>query len=534
VAVVPLLYLPFYEPEKFVSGDDMFMQSKLLLWQNVGYRIHWNAGPGDLARPAPPNDEHPVVRFHQSKARHLVVRAPIRTSKSWSAAIELLHDGLPMIDLETKASALDDQVVWAIGVNYGAIKEWEYLYGYLSRNKFELIRQLGGRVVSDYNNAPGGNLRVVVEWPWMNRSGRQARSVWEGKSSENEKSLQGEEVRTACLSEAAEHSQYTVDQYLEGRCGRILYPTSPDKKAFWIYQMIQKGDAEEIVYTRECNPAYDWTRYVSAKAKAISTWGSVEKAFDFREQMEGEWMFYEGAVLPFRWQPVADLPSHIVNEADPRWVGIADWLPHADYAVSMDYGFTDAAAALLWAIGTDGQKVILADYKQKYRNPNAFVSEMRAAFEGAFGITVKRWIPDPQKPELTDILRECGLPLFQPAKSADIRDRAASSMALVEALSTNEETGRIPLLIHERCGDTIREWKLLRRKESVTDQWAKSALLGEDHLFDAARYGAHALRHWKVERKPAAWMADYQKRLRMQQDAAHWRRNWAGVREVRV
>jgi hypothetical protein len=107
-------------------------------------------------------------------------------------------------------------------------------------------------------------------------------------------------------------------------------------------------------------------------------------------------------------------------------------------------------------------------------------------------------------------------------------------MALVEMLSTDATTGRTPLLIHERCEDTIREWKLLRRKESVSDQWAKSALEGEDHLFDAARYGAFALRTRSCERKPAAWMKDYQRHLRRVEDMARTRRQWSGVREVRI
>jgi hypothetical protein len=527
VAVVPLLY-----PNADVDPHEAWMGSKRRLFDLIGYKIKWVPGPGDLARPQPA--EHPVIKMHSSQSRHLVVRAPIRTSKSYSTAPELVHDGLPMIDTVTKRSAFDDQIVWAVGVTYKSIKEWEYLYDYLSQNKFELIRSLGGRVTSDYNNAGGGNLMVVAEWPWPSRNGRTARTVWEGKSSENEKSLQGDEVRTACLSEAAEHSQYTVDQYLEGRCGRILYPTSPDKKAFWIYQMIQKGDAEEIVYTRECNPVYDWDRYVKARAKAISTWGSVEKAFDFREQMEGEWMFYEGAVLPFRWQQIESLPPHVVSERDPRWSEIEDWLSYAEYAVSMDYGYSDAAAAVLWAIGPNGQKLILADLKEKYLNANAFIARMRKGFEDKFKIRVGSWVPDPQKPELTDLLREYGLPLYMHERAHDVRDRAASSMALVEALSTDALTGRTPLLIHERCEETIREWKLLRRKESVTDQWAKSALEGEDHLFDAARYGAYALRNRSANRKPAQWLKEHNRNIRAREDMAMWRRGWAGVREVRI
>jgi hypothetical protein len=512
----------------------MWSSSKNLLAKLVDYEVKWTPGPGDLARHEP--KVHPVKQFHSSTARHLVVRAPIRTSKSWSAAFECLHDLLPRIDPKTNRPVDDERTVWEIGTDYETLKEWEYTWGYLYPDDFKLVRALGGRVTQKYNTPTSGNLRLVIEWgPAV--SGRVAKSILVGKSSRNEMSLQGEEVVTSCLSEAAEHEQRIVDKYLAGRSQRVLYPTTPKRKALWIYQMIQNGLAEEIVYTRECNPVYNWSRYVDERNKAIATWGSAEAALEFLEQCEGEWVFHEGKLLPFRWIPSGDMPTHVVSERDSRWRGIADWLRYAEYSVSMDYGYTDHAASHLWAIGPEGQKLIVGEVHERYLHNQAFISRLHDTYRKLLPAhaKVREWIPDPQKPELTRLMAEAGLPVWKGLSSHLHRDRTASFRALIEALSVDERTGQIPLLIHERCTDTIHELKHIRKKENWHgDEFATAAIEGNQDCVDSLRYGALALRHKKAIRTPQLDIERHMRAVedRLEREASF--QSWAGRREARI
>lgn len=512
----------------------MWLSSKDLLARAVGYEVKWVPGPGKLFRPEPRKEEHPVVRFHSSRARDITVRAPIRTSKSYAAAFECLHDGFPRIDPKTRRPVEDEIVVWLVGNDYETLKEWEYVWSYLYPNDFDLVKSLGGTVTQKGNTASQGNLRITIEWG-RGVSGRVAKTIYCGKSSKNETSLQGEEVRTSCLSEAANHDERIVAKYLAGRSKRILKPTTPKRSAMWIYNAVRLGLSEEIVFTRECNPVYDWKRYAAEREKAILTWGKIENALDFLEQQEAEWVFSGGSLTPFRFDAFGELPSHIVSETDPRWDEVSEWLRFADFYISMDYGYTDEACALLWAVGPEGQKLILAEVYEKGLHNAAFINRMREVLERHATTVVKEWIPDPQKPELTKLLSECGLPVWTGMPSHFHRDRTASFRALIDMLSTDETTGKIPLLVHARCENTIREWKVVRKRDDWTgDEFAKAAIEGRDHALDAARYGALAIRHYRAQRNNMAWVKRHEEAFRERLDREESYRSWVGIREARV
>lgn len=501
-------------------------ESKARLFEILGYRIH----------------AEPVRQAHLSTARYLVLRAPARTSKSYSAAPEAVHSFLPWVDPVAKKPVHEEQVIWAVGVNYDSstLKEWEYIWAYLSRNDFELVRALGGTVTQKYNSPNSGNLRVVAEWgPCTN--GRTARTVITGKSSSNEISLQGEEVFDCILSEAAEHDERVFRKYLETRCQRIIFPTTPKRKALWLYELTQRGlddpklGVEEIFYTRECNPTYDMGRYEAAKARSAATYGDCANDPEFMEQFEGEWVFHEGKVLPFRWLDTGNLRSHVVSESDPRWPEIKDWIPYADHVVSLDYGYTDPAVAHFTAIGPHGQMLQYDEIHAKLLSHQEFVDRCRAK-EREHGIEVALWVPDPQRPEITKLLRHAGLPIFTGLTSAIHRDRASSSMALVDLLSTDPAVGSPRLLIHARCQQTIREWKQLRRKEEVSDQWGSAALVGRDDHFDAARYFAKACIRYKASKRLAdeQWLDTHYKSMRLRHAREASLRRWGGVSQARL
>lgn len=505
--------------------------AKFKLFDAIGYKPHWAAHPRWSPECPTP---HPVEQFHRSTAQHLVARAPARTSKSYASAPELVHAFLPDIDQQTLLPAHDEQVVWAIGVDYGTLKEWDYVWSYLAADDFALVRALGGTVTSKYNSPNAGNLRIVAEWG-KGVSGRTARTVLVGKSSQNETSLQGEEVKLAVLSEAAEHEHRVVEKYLLTRCHRILYPTTPKRRALWLYELIERGredkalSVEEVVFTRECNPEYPWHLYETARAKALATYGDWRDSPEFMEQFEGEWVFHEGKVLPFRWIDDDHLRAHVVSERDDRWPEFASWLPFADWIVSMDYGFTDAAVALFFAVSSDGQHLLVDEVHERFLSNVEFRDRIRSK-ERELRIKPRLYVPDPQKPEVTKLLRETGIPIFAGMNRHEHRDRPSSARALVDLLSVDPAIGRPRLHVHERCTRTIREWKMLRRKEptasEAADEWAKSQLVGEQHHFDAARYYAKACRHHRATVTDDQWVRDHDRawkaRLARQQMAARW------------
>jgi hypothetical protein len=237
-------------------------------------------------------------------------------------------------------------------------------------------------------------------------------------------------------------------------------------------------------------------------------------------------------VLPFRWLDSNPLRSHVVSEADDRWPSIADWLPYAEHVVSLDYGYTDPAVAHFYAIGTQGQMLQYDEIHEKHLSHQEFVNRCRAKVN-EHGVEVDLWVPDPQRPEITKLLRQAGLPLFTGLTSAAHRDRASSSMALVDLLSTDPAVGSPRLLIHSRCQQTIREWKHLRRKEEVSDQWGAAALVGRDDHFDAARYFAKACRKHRATRlADDHWLDLHMKSMRLRHAGEARMRSWGGVRQV--
>lgn len=479
--------------EAYFFGES-YLESKFRLFGLLNYKVY----------------DEPVRQFHNSQATALIASAPARTSKSYSGAIELVHDAFPKMVIggnkpQPIDTGLDEKLIWMVGIDYDTIKEWDYVWSMLIER--ELLATMGATVTKAHNSPKQGNMQIVARWG-NTTEGRPYKTILQGKSANNPRSLQGEEIATALMSEAADHDRATNEKYLSTRCGRIIYPTTPKRSGLWLYEMIQAGDTdpslgiESFKYTRYCNPRYDHDRYERAKKKASLLFGSPENSPGFLEEFEGEWTFEGGKVLPFRWLDSAGFQSHVV-ETDPPWF---------DYAyciTSMDYGYTDPGVILFWALGPEGEVHIFDSlYEQSLSNPE-FIQRGRE-IEKRWEIDVKQWVPDPQKPEMTKLLRQYGLPVFSGINPGKHRDRAASSMALVDLMSPNPDTGKVSFTIHSRNERVIAEWKHLRRKEDYAgDPYAAASIVGADHAFDAGRYGAMVLRRKTAPERQRSWIEEY-------------------------
>jgi hypothetical protein len=471
--------------------------------------------------------ESEVKRYHASEDPLRVVTSAARTSKSWSAAHDHCHDVFPDIDRETMTPALpeglDAHRVWFVGVNFEPLKEWDYCWKMLIDDG--LAEATGAKIESAQNRPQNGLMRIKLNWG-KDRYGNIVRSMVEGKSANNEKSLQSEEVKSLVLAETADHERRIWDRYLSTRSRFTTWPTTPHSKADWIKEMIDQADTDEMPgvssyrFTPHCNPTYDWSRFWNEHAKAESrVLGKIltppmgHDCFDpmmeckarhdhqFAEIFCGDWTMESDRVIPFRWKSFHGEVSHVLDQ-------LPDWFDGSRRFFACDYGYSDPTAALWIAMGPDGDLLIYREIYETKMVPEDLVRRVREESE-RHGERLEYYVGDPQKPEVSVYMRRLGLPVWDRNKRA-MRDRASGFMRLVDVMSVQPSTGRPRLYVlsdranHNRdgsailaadgkpalygCPRTIREWKLLRRKVGSGDQWATASILGDDHSADAIRY----------------------------------------------
>lgn len=463
--------------------------------------------------------EDVVGAFHACEDRIRISSAPARTSKSWSAFgeanwwvfpdFEVFEDRL----LPMQVRENDDRRLWTVGPDYQTNKEFDYLWTtwVTQRKRWGLPY----RILKKSYSPKQGNMEIVLDWG-EDKFGQPVRVRIEGRSSTNPESLQGEEVDFLILSEAAEHAEKIWTRYLSTRTRFAVFPTTPKIKAEWLREMIQLGEEHDDVgissfsFTPLCNPSYDWTRFWQEHAKAESrVVGKIETAIPkgdaappfehdcfhgascqamrdpwFAEQFGGRWTHEADRVIPFVW----DGPmSHVIHDIPP-------WFDIAKRYVAIDYGYTDPACVHWYAVGPDGTVLLYREIYQNRIDPQKIVHMIQEISLDA-GEHIEHYCPDPQKPEVHRFMQELGLPIFCKDKKA-MRDRASGHHRLVDALSIDPAIGRPKLFVlaegvHEGygCPRTIKEWKLLRRREGVTaDEWSTAAIAGADHAYDCVRY----------------------------------------------
>ena len=451
-----------------------------------------------------------VEDFHNSKARTRIVHAPAPTSKSFAAAHEALYHCFPsweVIDGKTcfLREPTGERRIWLVGPNYNTIKEWDYLWWHLVvRHKQNPLGQMY-EIESKSNSPQQGNLRIVLQFP-EDRYGIPVQVIIEGKSASNPESLQGEQVYLAVLSEAAELDERVLSRYLGTRCRYIIAQTTPKLSAEWLHKLISDGhdhpalSIESFQFTPKANPQYDWDLYWIEHQKAEShIHGKVltepygHDCFAnlsictasahpwFAEQFQGQWTGADERLLPFG-------AHHVIDE-------VPKWCRDARHFVSCDYGYSDAAVALFWAVGERDSLVILGEVYERQITATDFVGHIHEHAR-LLDVHPDYFVGDPKQPQVARLMRDRGLPVWDVDKRA-MSDRAAGFHAIVDALAIDPVLGYPRLrVISDRakgvfgCPQTIREFKNLRRKVStVQHEWATGAVIGDDHAVDACRYG---------------------------------------------
>jgi hypothetical protein len=452
-----------------------------------------------------------VKAFHDSEAFVRIIEAPARTSKSYSAAPEFVHRALPH-------KPLLSSLQWIIGTDYKTNKEWQYVWEALvdGRDRWTMD---GHRIQIEkaHNNPDNGDMLIVIDWG-KGPHGR-AKAIIEGKSSNNERSLQGEHVTQLGLSEAAEHLARIWEKYLSTRYTWSIFPTTPKQDGMWLKEMSDLGKTdpslsiETFTYPPHANPYYDFEKFKREERKAASRseTGRAEDDPYFAEQFLGRWTMYTGRVLPLEQRNLVTL--------DPAWLEVSKIF------VSVDYGYEDACVALFWAVLPSGALLIWDEIYERHLTTHEFVEKIGRKLEG-HEHRVAYVCGDPKQPQVARYMADYGLHVIDVNKRAQV-DRAVGHRRLVDLLSVDPDRGHPMLFLAEdRCPKGISEWRTLRYREGYNNEYGATALKGADHFFDAGRYGVMTRPEPtapEVE-DPTAWVRDIERERNRERWASRWNR----------
>lgn len=421
---------------------------KFNIFKRLGYKIY-----------------HPEVRrFHESLASTKVCYAPARTTKSYSAAHELLIYCL-----------LNDTMSWIVGPSYDlAEKELRVVFSQLVTNG----QKLGIEPPSSYSmNKRAGTM--FIKWEKRN-------SVVEGKSAERpDRSLLGERVHVALYSEAAQMKRVIRERFIYPRLmldsGTELIPSTPAGGAEWMWELSLKGQEpewkgiiESFHWDFTANPLYPKSEFEKAR-KVLG-----EDSPAFREQYLGEWVFFEGNVYG-----KFNLDDHVIEpfEIPKSWKRIR----------AIDFGVRDPFVCLWAAIGPEGEIYFYKEYYYKNQDRSIpvhsqFIKELSKGEE------ISQTVADPQAAQSILDLRRTGVYC-----SKAINDQLSGRQKVIDYLTLTPEAPApygqkrdkkdYPrIYFFNTMVETIREVKFYRYIESNKRQDAKELTEGDDHAMDCVKY----------------------------------------------
>ena len=123
---------------------------------------------------------------------------------------------------------------------------------------------------------------------------------------------------------------------------------------------------------------------------------------------------------------------------------------------------------------------------------------------------------DPKQPQVADYMNRAGLNVIDIDKKAQA-DRAVGHRRLVDLMSVDPNLNHPMLFVAEdRCPKTTVEWKHLRYREKMTNEYGPSAFESkcDDHAYDAARYFVMTRPAPAKERPERDWMREAQRARR--------------------
>lgn len=421
--------------------------SKWIIFELLGYKVYHKE----------------VERFHNSTARVKTCWAPRRTTKSYSAAHDMLVSCM-----------LPNTINWIVGPSYGiAEKEFRVVKEQLVDNskKLGIEKPLVCR-----HSAASGNL--YIKWPWG--------AVLEGKSCDRKNSLLGEATDIVLYSEAAQMTQDIRERYIMQttvtRKGVEIIPTTPFQSAEWVYDLCMKGQSgkfpgyESFHWDITANPEYEREEFERAK-KFL---GKDSPAF--REQYLGEWVFYGGAVYNS-----FDPGLHVIEPFDipSSWKRIR----------AIDFGHRDPFVCLWAAVGPSQELYFYREYYE--RNGLSMKEHAQNIKRMSAGEHISTTVADPSGLQSIEDLSHEGIYC-----DGANNDREAGRLRVLDYLfpcidgvkpfnlkysgGTRDKWARA--YFFENMKELQREIRYYRFNESKKKEAEKEVTQGEDHAMDTLRY----------------------------------------------
>lgn len=416
-----------------------------------------------------------VRRFHESKARIKICCAPARTTKSYSAA----HDVLP--DIFTPGTR-----GWIVGPNYTlAEKEFRYIHEALVLNRHNLGLPKPKVCLT---NARSGNLFIQWNLAEGENGEKMLGSIVEGKSADNPDSLLGEAIDWVIYSEASKLPRGIRERYVRPRTitrkGRELIPTTPSPEGEWVKELWDIGqqdndaDAESFSWDYTANPLYDKSEIDYAR----KYYG--EDSPYFREQYLGEWVFFGGLVYGAYREEIHTIDPFDIPLSWPRYRAI-------------DFGHRDPFVTLWMAVGPHNEVYF---YQEYYCREGRSIHEHANVIKSmSFGQNITLTVGDPAAKQSIEDLNFEGVSCI-----AANNDRTAGRMRMLEYLMPTED-GPPPYpfqnlnielprkkwpryYVFKHCTELIREFKFYRWLESRGTEHEKERTEGDDHAMDTSRY----------------------------------------------
>jgi len=295
-----------------------------------------------------------------------------------------------------------------------------------------------------------------------------------------ERVIRGLTVAGAYVDEATTIPEEFFTQLL----GRMSVPgaqlfatTNPDNPAHWLKakfldRLLHLPDWRRFQFRLDDNPSLSPGYVESIKREYTGLW--------YRRFILGEWVAAEGAVYSM-WNPAKHVIAH-------------DELPDMTrmLAVGVDYGTTNATAALQLGIGIDRRLYLLDEWRHDPRQTNVRLTDAQLSAQ------LRAWLA---KPRLTERPGR-----HEPRNEWIVVDPAAASFKV--QLSTDGLTGVVDadndvsygirttasglgggwLKVSDRCTGLITEIPGYSWDSKATEKGEDKPVKVADHSLDAARY----------------------------------------------
>lgn len=425
-----------------------------VLWEKCGYKPHSQEQQG----------------FHDSRTIYRIPICGRRFGKSTMSAMDM-----------TEACFIPDSHYWICGPTYKlAEKEFRIVYqNFCSPKKLDI----GSKIKKSYN-AKQGDMRM--EFPWN--------TVLECTSATNPDSLLGEGLDGVIMSESAEHTLQTWEQYIEpalsDKEGWADFPTTP--KGFnWVHGLWQLGQhPEEPMYESWQYPTWlnlyrypggfdpncslpnpHNTRHIpgicTCNERLVSIWRRVSENY-WRQQYGAEFTTFQGQIYD-----EFDPKIHVTDiHYNPAW---------RNYWV-FDYGFAVPFVCLDIMVDPSDNVYVWREYQVRHKTTweHAHILKERENppgfhFEGLFG--------DPRgADEAATIALVLGYVSGRPVPWS-------TGIEWVKRWLKPQADGKPKLFFDRSCTETIRQMQALRRAEAKEGKDPKEGQVDyDDHGPDALRY----------------------------------------------